>query len=158
VGRRRQTVSIERSDRDRSPNSAADRRSRKRKICVIPWAQTAVSLLVDSWCPRQFTLCDCEPAKYLSFQGFLTAEGMAWRLYCQSPTSQRVRVALFNVLAPSNAARGISPAPLWHPPKSNRHLSSIKAGPDTCARWYTCEASDAVSSGSPDIHRWLSGV
>ena len=30
-------------------------------------------------------------------------------------TSQRVRVALVNVLAPSNAARGISPAPLWHP-------------------------------------------
>src|SRR6185369_6153673 len=68
----------------------------------------------------------------------------------ETTTSQRVRVALVIVLAPSNAARGILPGSPLAPPNANSNISADvrKRTVNACRRWYTFRASDAVSSGA----------
>ena len=80
-------------------------------------ADPEVSSVVDSRCPRLFTLVAhavIDNSRFLL--GFLkTGE---WHGGCNSrgQLAKGCESPYLYVLAPSNAARGIFPAPLWHPP------------------------------------------
>jgi hypothetical protein len=76
----------------------------------------------------------------------------------QWTTSQRVRVALFIRPRPLECrSRYFARLPFGTPQSKNQHLSNTeRVRKKTCTRWYTSQASEAVSSDSPGIHRWLS--
>jgi len=73
---------------------------------------------------------------------------MAWRLYWRSATSQRVRVALVTVLAPSNAARGILPGSPLAPPNAKFAISVAAKQPQYLRAVVYFKPSDAVSSSA----------
>jgi hypothetical protein len=116
-----------------------------------------VSLVVDSWCPRLLTLFVTGAIDKLILLGFLTTGDMAWRLLIQMITSQRVRVALVTSSPPRMPLEVFARLPFGTPFGQTAISVAAKQPQDLRAVVYF-PASDAVSSGSPDIHRWLSGV
>jgi len=72
--------------------------------------------VVDSWCPRLLTLFVTAKKQSVDFAGVFDNRGDGIAVVDTTATSQRARVALFNVLAPSNAARGIFPGSPLAPP------------------------------------------
>jgi hypothetical protein len=104
-------------------------------------------------CAQLLTLSRSDPAFLLDF-----LKNCEWHGGCTrdvQPAKGASRL-IDNVLAPSNAARGFSRLPFGTPLQKSAISVTTKGPLNTCVRCYTFWASDAVSSGSLDIHRWLS--
>ena len=63
---------------------------------------------------------------------------------------------IYNVLAPSNAARGFPRRPFGTPLNQFAISTDIKTGSQCLRMVLYFGRVDAVSSASPGIHRWLS--